>query len=114
MNRLGHRIRVLSLKKAFDLNYSNHRMADVSQNELQCRLIFLIRLLKVDTLVCWDPWAHDELIIIGENQTTSFPASAASFSLNGQKAEGDPWRLDRSGKHSTTACLAWCETWFRP
>ena len=52
--------RVLGLKKAFDLNYSNHRMADVSQNELQCRLIFLIRLLKVDTVVCWDPWAHDE------------------------------------------------------
>jgi LmbE family N-acetylglucosaminyl deacetylase len=52
--------RALGLKKAFDLNYPNHRMADVSQNELQCRLIFLIRLLKVDTVVCWDPWAHDE------------------------------------------------------
>src|SRR6516165_9872508 len=52
--------KVLGLKKAFDLNYSNHRMGDVSQNELQCRLIFLIRLLKVDTVVCWDPWAHDE------------------------------------------------------
>jgi LmbE family N-acetylglucosaminyl deacetylase len=50
----------LGLKKVFDLNYPNHRMADVSQNELQCRLIFLIRLLKVDTVVCWDPWAHDE------------------------------------------------------
>jgi LmbE family N-acetylglucosaminyl deacetylase len=52
--------RVLGLKKTFDLNYSNHRMADVSQNELQCRLIFLIRLLKIDAVVCWDPWAHDE------------------------------------------------------
>jgi len=52
--------RVLGLKKAFDLNYSNHRMGDVSLNELTCRLIFLIRLLKVDTVVCWDPWAHDE------------------------------------------------------
>jgi LmbE family N-acetylglucosaminyl deacetylase len=52
--------RVLGLKKAFDLNYPNHRMADVSLNELQCRLILLIRLLKVDTVVCWDPWAHDE------------------------------------------------------
>jgi hypothetical protein len=41
--------RVLGLKKVFDLNYPNHRMADISQNELQCRLIFLIRLLKVDT-----------------------------------------------------------------
>jgi LmbE family N-acetylglucosaminyl deacetylase len=44
----------------FDLNYNNHRMADISLNELICRLIFLIRLLKVDTVVCWDPWAHDE------------------------------------------------------
>lgn len=52
--------RVLGLKKVFDLNYPNHRMGDVSQNELQCRLIFLIRLLKVDAVVCWDPWAHDE------------------------------------------------------
>jgi LmbE family N-acetylglucosaminyl deacetylase len=52
--------RVLGLERVFNLNYRNHRMGDVSQNELQCRLIFLIRLLKVDTVVCWDPWAHDE------------------------------------------------------
>ena len=52
--------RVLGCKGHFDLNYNNHRMADVSLNELICRLIFLIRLLKVDTVVCWDPWAHDE------------------------------------------------------
>ena len=52
--------RVLGLKRVFNLNYGNHRMGDVSQNELQCRLIFLVRLLKVDTVICWDPWAHDE------------------------------------------------------
>ena len=52
--------RVLGCKGHFDLNYSNHRMADVSVNEVICRMIFLIRLLKVDTVVCWDPWAHDE------------------------------------------------------
>lgn len=52
--------RILGCKGHFDLNYSNHRMADVSLNELICRLIFLIRLLKVDTVVGWDPWAHDE------------------------------------------------------
>jgi LmbE family N-acetylglucosaminyl deacetylase len=52
--------RILGLKRVFNLNYTNHRMGDVSQNELQCRLIFLIRLLKADTVVCWDPWAHDE------------------------------------------------------
>jgi hypothetical protein len=47
-------------------------------------------------------------------QTTFFPANAASLTLNGRQAEGKPWRLDRGGKQSTTACLAWCETWFRP
>ena len=52
--------RLLGCKSHFDLNYNNHRMADVSLNELICRLIFIIRLLKVDTVVCWDPWAHDE------------------------------------------------------
>jgi len=52
--------RALGLKRVFNLNYTNHRMGDVSQNELQCRLIFLIRLLKADTVVCWDPWAIDE------------------------------------------------------
>lgn len=52
--------RILGCKGHFDLDYSNHRMADVSLNEVICRVIFLIRLLKVDTVVCWDPWAHDE------------------------------------------------------
>ena len=47
-------------------------------------------------------------------QTTFFPANNAALSLNGRKADGAPWRLDRVGKPSTTACLAWCETWFRP
>lgn len=52
--------RILGCKGHFDLNYNNHRMGDVPLNELIGRLIFLIRFLKVDTVVCWDPWAHDE------------------------------------------------------
>ena len=52
--------RVLGLKRDFALNYNNHRMSDISRNELICRLIFLFRLLKVDTVFCYDPWAHDE------------------------------------------------------
>ena len=38
--------RVLGCKAHFDLNYNNHRMGDVSLNELIGRLIFLIRLLQ--------------------------------------------------------------------
>jgi len=52
--------RVLGLQRDFALNYSNHRMSEVSRNELICRLIFLFRLLKLDTVFCYDPWAHDE------------------------------------------------------
>ncbi|MEZ5404326.1 MAG: PIG-L family deacetylase [Bryobacteraceae bacterium] len=51
---------ILGLKGKFDLNYNNHMMAGVSQNEVMARLIFIIRLVKADTVVCWDPWAHDE------------------------------------------------------
>lgn len=53
-------VSILGLKGKFDFNYNNHLMAGVSHNELMSRIIFLIRLLKVDTVVCWDPWAHDE------------------------------------------------------
>ncbi len=52
--------RAMGCKGHFNLNYSNHRMADVSVNEVISRMIFLIRLLRVDTIVCWDPWGHDE------------------------------------------------------
>ena len=52
--------KALGCVRHFDLNYNNHRMGDISLNELIGRLIFLIRLLQVNTVVCWDPWAHDE------------------------------------------------------
>lgn len=52
--------RVLGLDRYFNLNYNNHRMSDISRNELICRLIFLIRFLKIDTVLCYDPWGHDE------------------------------------------------------
>src|SRR5215831_6710240 len=52
--------KVMGLKRDFALNYLNHRMGGIPQTELQLRLIFLIRLLKIDTVFCYDPWAHDE------------------------------------------------------
>ncbi|MBI1789801.1 MAG: PIG-L family deacetylase [Acidobacteria bacterium] len=52
--------RVLGLGKVFDLNYSNHQMDGESRLELRSRLIFLFRLLKIDTIVCYDPWGHYE------------------------------------------------------
>jgi LmbE family N-acetylglucosaminyl deacetylase len=52
--------RVLGLERNFDLNYNNHLMGGVGFNELLCRFVFLIRLTKADTVISWDPWAHDE------------------------------------------------------
>ena len=53
-------IRVLGLAKSFDLSYRNHRMDDIAPTELRARLIFLFRLLKVDTVFSYDPWGHYE------------------------------------------------------
>jgi len=47
-------------------------------------------------------------------QTTFFPAATALLSVGGRNAEGEPWEMERGGRPCTSACLAWCETWFRP
>jgi hypothetical protein len=52
--------RAFGLKKVYDLYYRNHMLDSVSPLELRLRLIFLFRLLKVDTVICYDPWAHFE------------------------------------------------------
>jgi LmbE family N-acetylglucosaminyl deacetylase len=48
------------MEKAFDFNYSNHQMDNMGIQDLKGRLVFLFRLLKVDTIVSWDPWVHYE------------------------------------------------------
>jgi LmbE family N-acetylglucosaminyl deacetylase len=52
--------KALGLKKVYDLNYRNHMLDGVSPLELRIRLIFLFRLLKVDTVIGYDPWGHYE------------------------------------------------------
>ncbi len=52
--------RVLGLKKVYSLNYANHRMDEYNIQDIKARFIFLFRLLKVDTLICYDPWGQYE------------------------------------------------------
>jgi LmbE family N-acetylglucosaminyl deacetylase len=52
--------RALGLGKVFDLHYRNHEFDAVNAAELRHRLIFIFRLMKVDTVVCYDPWGHYE------------------------------------------------------
>jgi LmbE family N-acetylglucosaminyl deacetylase len=53
-------VKTIGFKKSYDLGYRNHRLDDVSRTELRGRLIFLFRLLKVDTVFSYDPWGHYE------------------------------------------------------
>lgn len=53
-------VKIAGLKKWFNLAYRNHRMDDVPKTELRGRLVFLFRLLKVDTVLSYDPWGHYE------------------------------------------------------
>jgi LmbE family N-acetylglucosaminyl deacetylase len=52
--------RRLGISKVFDLNYRNHRLDGESRVELRARLMFIFRAMKVDTVVCYDPWSHYE------------------------------------------------------
>jgi len=50
--------KALGCKKAFSFYYRNHRMDDDAEIEIRARLIFLYRLLQVDTLITMDPYNH--------------------------------------------------------
>jgi LmbE family N-acetylglucosaminyl deacetylase len=48
------------MEKAYDFLYKHHQMDAIQIQDLKARFIFLFRLLKVDTVICWDPWEHYE------------------------------------------------------
>jgi hypothetical protein len=46
--------------------------------------------------------------------STFFPASSAQIEVNGRFAPDAPWTEMRGDRQSTSACLAWSETWVKP
>jgi LmbE family N-acetylglucosaminyl deacetylase len=50
----------LGFKDTFDLYYRNHRMDGISPIEIRGRLILIFRMLKVDTVITFNPWGHGE------------------------------------------------------
>jgi LmbE family N-acetylglucosaminyl deacetylase len=52
--------KALGLSKVFNLQYTNHEMDGDSRLEIRERLILIFRLMKVDTVVCYDPWGTYE------------------------------------------------------
>ncbi|MBI3694811.1 MAG: PIG-L family deacetylase [Acidobacteria bacterium] len=50
----------LGFRDVFDFYYQNHEMDGISALDIRGRLIFLFRLLKVDTVLSFNPWGHGE------------------------------------------------------
>ncbi|PWU20876.1 MAG: hypothetical protein C5B48_11955 [Candidatus Rokuibacteriota bacterium] len=46
--------------------------------------------------------------------STFFPARGAQLDLNGRVATGAVWPETRGDRQSSSACLAWSETWVKP
>ena len=46
--------------------------------------------------------------------TTFFPARSAQLSMNGRFASNKPWAEKRGDRQSSSAVLAWSETWVKP
>jgi LmbE family N-acetylglucosaminyl deacetylase len=52
--------KALGCKKAFSLGYQNHRADEEAVIEIRARLIFLFRLLQVNTVITYDPYNQYE------------------------------------------------------
>ena len=46
--------------------------------------------------------------------STFFPAKSAQIEVSGRFAPGAPWPEMRGDRQSSSACLAWSETWVKP
>jgi hypothetical protein len=46
--------------------------------------------------------------------STFFPAKSAQIEVSGRFAPGAPWAEMRGDRQSSSACLAWSETWVKP
>ena len=50
----------LGFKDVFDFYYQNHDMNGISYIDLRGRLILIFRMLKLDTVISFNPWGHGE------------------------------------------------------
>jgi LmbE family N-acetylglucosaminyl deacetylase len=75
--------RTQGLKKVYHLNYRNHRLDSEPRQDFRGRLIFLFRLLKVDTVISYDPWGMYEEN--PDHYVTAQMVEAACWIANGRK-----------------------------
>ncbi len=51
---------LLGFKDVFDFSYRHYRMNGISSTDIRGRLILIFRMLKVDTVLSFNPWAAGE------------------------------------------------------
>lgn len=84
----------LGLKKVYHLNYRNHNMDEYGIQEIKSRLILLFRMLKIDTVICYDPWAPYE-----NNPDHYITARAVEAAIGPAGARDYPEQLDLVQPH---------------
>jgi len=52
--------KTLGFTDVFNFYYRNHRMNNISFQEMRARLVLLFRTLKVDTVISFNSWGHGE------------------------------------------------------
>lgn len=50
----------VGFKDVFDFYYQNHEMDGISSLDLRGRIIFILRMIKADTVISFNPWGHGE------------------------------------------------------
>jgi len=94
---------ILGLGGIFNLGYRNHRLDEASDLELRCRLIFLFRHLKVDTVMTFNPWGHVEEN--PDHYVTGRAAEAACWMTGNGKDY--PEQVAAVGRHSVRDKYYW-------
>src|SRR5687768_6072759 len=97
--------KALGCKKAFSFYYRNHRMDDCAEIEIRARLIFLFRLLQVNTLVAMDPYNHydenpDHLVAARAAEAACWMSGGAKDYPEHYKAGLKPARVREKYYHS--------------
>ena len=89
---------------------------------IDSRAAELVSAKDVEVLLSWEDFLAPFVLTMPPGSagrpigvfSTFFPARAARIALNGRTAPGQPYAEKRGERDSTSACLAWSETWVRP
>ena len=84
--------KALGCKKEFSFYYRNHRMDDCAAIQIRQRLIFMFRLLQVNTVFLMDPYVHND-----ENP---------DHLVVGRQVEAACWKAGTGGGRGGARCSA--------